>query len=163
VTTLSVQTAREWPGSHALGCVLTDGKPAGRARAKVAEHLKFCPSRRGVMAVPRREPSSGCRPGSFFVAGCPGFSCPMLGAWPSRVWAAGDDLFSERKGSDMIDTCDNCGLPLDGDSHFSVGKTWCARCWSGQRPPEAMPPTPAQKRQLALWCQPRPQQEGRRP
>jgi len=63
----------------------------------------------------------------------------------------------------QIDVCDNCGGALDDGSHFAVGKTWCRECWSGQRPPVAMPPTAAQVKQLDLWCQPRPQQEGGRP
>jgi hypothetical protein len=54
-----------------------------------------------------------------------------------------------------VDTCDNCGAKLEGQAHFAVGKTWCAACWSGQRPPVANPPTPAYQRQIELWCAPR--------
>jgi hypothetical protein len=53
------------------------------------------------------------------------------------------------------DTCDNCGSETFGEGHFAIGKLWCAECWSGRRPPVSMPPTPAQRRQLALWCKPK--------
>ena len=68
--------------------------------------------------------------------------------------AAGNSCPSERNPM-IVDTCDNCGLPLDDASHFAVGKTWCRKCWSGRRPPVAMPPTPAQRKQLNLWCAPK--------
>jgi hypothetical protein len=54
-----------------------------------------------------------------------------------------------------VDVCDNCGLPLDDGSHFSLGKTWCTRCFSGQRPPVAMPPNARQRAQIAAWLRPR--------
>ena len=54
------------------------------------------------------------------------------------------------------DTCDNCGSETWDEGHFAVGKLWCAECWSGRKPPLAMPPTPAQKQQIDLWIATRP-------
>jgi hypothetical protein len=51
--------------------------------------------------------------------------------------------------------CDICGLPMDDGSHFSMGKSWCRRCYSGQRPPVSMPPNARQRAQIELWCAPR--------
>jgi hypothetical protein len=51
--------------------------------------------------------------------------------------------------------CDICGLPMDDGSHFSMGKAWCKRCFSGQRAPHGiMPPTPAYRAQIAAWLRP---------
>jgi hypothetical protein len=59
------------------------------------------------------------------------------------------------------DTCDVCGGELDDGSHFAIGKTWCAACWSGQRPPVAMPPTARQLDIIRDWIRPRlPQRQG---
>ena len=52
------------------------------------------------------------------------------------------------------DHCDNCGCEFS-EGRFVVGKLWCSECWSGRRPPEAMPCTPEQRRQLALWMAPK--------
>ena len=52
-------------------------------------------------------------------------------------------------------TCDCCGLPTDGAARFALGRWWCAECWSGQRPPVAMPPTAAEKASIAAWIAPR--------
>lgn len=55
------------------------------------------------------------------------------------------------------DVCDACGAAFE-EGHFSSsdGKVLCSECHSGRRPPSGiMPPTPAYKRQLKLWCAPR--------
>jgi hypothetical protein len=51
------------------------------------------------------------------------------------------------------DHCDNCGSEFS-EGRFVAGKVWCADCYSGRKPPVAMPPTPAQRQQLRLWCAP---------
>ena len=59
------------------------------------------------------------------------------------------------------DTCDVCGGELDDGSRFALGKTWCRACWSGQRPPEAMPCTSRQLELIRDWIAPRlPQRQG---
>jgi hypothetical protein len=54
------------------------------------------------------------------------------------------------------DQCDCCGLPLDDGSHFSMGRTWCLRCWSGRRPPVSIPPSEAGKRAISVCIGPSP-------
>jgi hypothetical protein len=54
------------------------------------------------------------------------------------------------------DSCDNCGSETFGEGHFAVGKLWCSACWSGRKPPVAMPPTEKGKRAIASWIAPRP-------
>jgi hypothetical protein len=51
--------------------------------------------------------------------------------------------------------CDICGLPMDDGSHFSMGKCWCRRCYSGQRKPVHMAPTEQGKAAIAAWLRPR--------
>jgi hypothetical protein len=52
--------------------------------------------------------------------------------------------------------CDICGLPMDDGSRYAMGKCWCRRCFSGQRPPQGiMPPTPHQRAQIRAWLRPR--------
>lgn len=60
--------------------------------------------------------------------------------------------------------CDRCGC-LATEFHYTASRLLCTECWQGQRPPEPMPPTPAQQLQLADWLRPRhpATQEGRRP
>jgi hypothetical protein len=52
--------------------------------------------------------------------------------------------------------CDICGAPMDDGSHYAMGKCWCRRCFSGQRPPHGiMPPNERQRAQIAAWLRPR--------
>jgi hypothetical protein len=60
------------------------------------------------------------------------------------------------------DICDNCGSAFH-EGHFAVGKLWCSDCWSGRRPPVAMPCTPSQRAQLDLWCAPLVSAKGQTP
>lgn len=54
------------------------------------------------------------------------------------------------------DHCDLCGSETFSDGRFALGKLWCSECWSGRQPPKGiMPPTPAYRAQLDLWCAPR--------
>jgi hypothetical protein len=79
---------------------------------------------------------------------------PRAGSLLPALSRIGRGLFDERKLT-MVDTCDNCGASLDDGSHFAVGKTWCRECWSGRKPPVAMPCTPRQLDIIRDWIQPR--------
>jgi len=50
--------------------------------------------------------------------------------------------------------CDLCGSTCWDTAHFAMGKLWCPECWAGREAAAAMPPTPAERRQLDLWMQP---------
>jgi len=41
--------------------------------------------------------------------------------------------------SNTRDVCDVCGSDTFSEGRFSMGKLWCAECFSGQAPPVAMP------------------------
>jgi hypothetical protein len=53
------------------------------------------------------------------------------------------------------DVCDVCGSDTFAEGRFSMGKLWCLECFSGQRPPIPMPPTPLQLDIIRDWIAPK--------
>ena len=41
-----------------------------------------------------------------------------------------------------------------GNRPFRLGEAVVSECWAGRNPAAAMPPTPAERRQLDLWMAP---------
>jgi hypothetical protein len=68
----------------------------------------------------------------------------------------GHDLGSSghnRTTASMKELCNACGCDWQ-QAHFIAGRLLCERCWAGREPAAAMPPTPAERRQLDLWMAP---------
>lgn len=57
--------------------------------------------------------------------------------------------------------CAFCGSIDWVEAHFTCGRLVCRTCHQGSEPAKAQPVSDVGRRQLELWCQPRPQQEGR--
>jgi hypothetical protein len=49
--------------------------------------------------------------------------------------------------------CSICGLDWS-QAHWAFGRLFCEKFWSGRAPAKAMPPTPAQTKQIEMWIRP---------
>jgi hypothetical protein len=94
------------------------------------------------------------RPDPATQAGAVPGGPPSVGA--SSAAARGGHSAPVRTARTPREPCTFCGATDWGEAHFVFGRIVCLTCWRGQRPAKAMPPTPSEQRQLALWMAPQP-------
>ena len=139
----AVQMGGLWPHSPRALAIGTDGARLGNP----ADYLSARGARFSTLFAVNRRRQGLSFLGVFWMA--------ARGSPPRVLGPGWLRSICPTKGKIMnTDTCDCCGLELDDGSHFVAGKTWCRRCWSGQRPPVAMPPSALEQTQIADWLEP---------